>query len=430
MIEKDKEFWDKDMTRVHDKRTWFGALSGSRKIVYILLLLFVIVWCFFLGFTAVSATLPGQDEMHVISAQEYEEEAQINEVVELEGMHVILLIGCDNREKGEVARSDTIMLAFLNNDTGEISLLSIPRDSYVNIAGTSTNTKINHAFSSGGVKLTKATVEQLTGISIDNYALVDFNGFKEVVDAIGGVTINVDTRMYKPSEGIDLYEGEQVLDGADALAFCRYRGYSNGDFGRIEHQQMFLSALADQLLSASTITSIPELVKIAYEYVETDISLSDAINIGKFMLSMDYENIQTYSFEGLCMFLKEYSMWLSYVILSESEVVGILNEIVDGEFDFKPYVIDDNGNGRYSVPSDEEAPPEDGLEELPDIEDPDALIPGVWDPGITDPGLLEEELEGEDTESTDDEPVEEDPVPEGDPGMSESDIWDIPEPQE
>lgn len=435
MKEKDKEFWDKDMTTMHDRRTWFGALSGTRKAAYLFTLLFVVIWCFFIGFTVVCAMQPSGDQLHYITSADYEEEVSINEVAELTGTKVILLVGCDNRDGESVARSDTIMLLFLNNDTGDISLLSIPRDSYVNIAGTSTNTKINHAFYSGGIKLTKATVEQLTGISIDNYAIIDFNGFKEAIDAIGGVEIYVDSRMYKPSEGIDLYEGEQVLNGAQALAYCRYRGYSNADFGRIEHQQNFIKTLAEQMLSSATISSIPDLVKIAYKYVETDMKMTDAIDIGKFMLSMDYDNIQTYHFEGVCMYLKEYSQWLSYVILQEDEVVSILSEIVGGAFDFTPYVIDDNGNGRYSVPSNEEPPVEDGPEETPDVEDPSTIVPPE-DPGIQDPGSeIPEPDPGSDTDPSVTDPNTDpglvDPGVQ-DPGSSgeNSDVWDIPAPTE
>ncbi len=431
MKEKDKEFWDKDMTTMHDKRTWFGALSSTRKVAYGLTLLFVVVWCFFIGFSVVCAMQPSGDDLYYITANDYEEEASINEVAELTGTRVILLIGCDNREAGAVARSDTIMLVFLNNDTGEISLLSIPRDSYVNIAGTSTNTKINHAFSSGGINLTKATVEQLTGISIDNYAIIDFNGFKEAVDAIGGVEIYVDSRMYKPSEGIDLYEGTQVLDGAQALAYCRYRGYVDGDFSRIEHQQNFIKAMAEQILSSATIKTIPNLVKIAYEYVETDMNITDAIDIAKFMLSMDYDNIQTYHFVGECMYLKEYSQWLSYVILQEEEVVSVLTEITGGEFDFTPYVIDDGGNGRYSVPSDTPEPTENTPEETPDVEDPNAMVPPETDPGTQDPGTENPSTEDPNTQDPNVDPGVSDPGV-ADPGSSSGteDVWDIPAPTE
>jgi len=405
-------FWDNDMTTVHDRRSWFGQLSARRRIIYLLLLLFVMCWCFFLGFSVVGAMQPDQEEIFTVSGKDIGEE-EIAEVLELEGMRVIMLVGCDAREGETQSRSDTIMLAFLNMDDKTVSLVSIPRDSYVEIPGTGTKTKINAAFFYGGVSMTRSTLENLLGVTIDNYMLVDFQGFSDVVDALGGVDVDVDQRMYKPSENIDLQPGPQTLDGYGALAYCRYRDYADGDLGRIQHQQNFIRLLMDKLFSSSSVTKIPELVRILFKYVETDLNIKDCIEIGTYALQADMDQLNTYTVPGENKWLMEYSMWLSYQIILESELNSILTEILGDDVPFTTHVVTDNGTGRYSLPSDVEEPSEHADEEQPDVAEPPVIDPLPNEPGNEQPG-------GQTP----------DPGRNDDPGGidDDTDVWDLPEP--
>lgn len=452
-------FWDTDVTTMHDRRSWFGRLSPLRKIVYVLLLLFVVEWAFLLGFSAVGATMPGEDEYFFVSGDDINEE-MIAPTVELEGTKVILLVGCDAREGEDQARSDTIMLAFLDMDDHTVSLLSIPRDTYVQIAGTSTKTKINHAFYYGGVSMTKSTVEQLTGLTIDNYAIIDFKGFAAVVDAIGGVEVDVDQRMYKPSEDIDLQPGVQVLDGYNALAYVRFRDYPDGDLGRVAHQQNFIKLLTDKMFSAETVTKIPELVKIAFNNVETDLTTKECLEMASYAVRSDMNEIKTYTVPGEGKWLMEYSSWLSYQIIIEDEFLEMLNEITGGDLDFTPNITTDGGMGRYSIPEDVEEPGEHADEEQPDIDpellndpnfyndpenwvdpntyqqpvvdpnvpDPNAQTPTVPDPAVPDPNAQTPYVPDP---NVPDPNAQTPTVPDPNAGGIDqnTDVWDLPEPE-
>src|SRR5699024_8211476 len=143
----------------------------------------------------------------------------------------VLIMGVDSsdvRENAETARTDTMMVATLNKDDNSVKLLSIPRDSYVYVPDVGYETKINHAHSFGGPKATIDTVENLLGIPVDYYARINFSAFMDVVDAVDGITVDVPYEFTeqdssdKPDK-VHLYEGEQELDGEEALAFARTR---------------------------------------------------------------------------------------------------------------------------------------------------------------------------------------------------------------
>lgn len=176
-----------------------------------------------------------------------------------------LLVGSDSRqglsekEQSELhtggdtggGRTDSIMVVHIPL-AGKATILSIPRDSYVNIPGYGKN-KINAAFSFGGPQLLQKTVEQATGIHIDHYAEIGFGGFAGIVDAIGGVNICVDQAMNDEYAGINLQPGCQDMDGKTALGFVRSRyALADGDIGRARNQRAFLSAIMKKAASPST----------------------------------------------------------------------------------------------------------------------------------------------------------------------------------
>lgn len=196
-----------------------------------------------------------------------------------EGKLTVLLMGSDRREGEDVSRSDTLMVAFVDLYNKEIRLLSMPRDTYVTIPTTGEQTKLNHAYAYGGVELTKQTLEYNFGIECEYYMDVDFQGFIDVIDALGGVTVNVPRDMYYIEEGIDLKAGVQTLDGDKALQFCRFRGDSRGDLGRIERQQAFLVAVKESLFSAGTLFKIPELSAAVMDNMITDFTGTQLLQI-------------------------------------------------------------------------------------------------------------------------------------------------------
>jgi LCP family protein required for cell wall assembly len=185
------------------------------------------------------------------------------------GAQNILLLGSDSRDPENKAkagqwRTDTIILMHIPASHDHAYLISIPRDLYVHIPQSPTNPqygntreKINAAFAWGGLPLMVQTVEGLTGVRIDHVALVDFGGFKEVTDALGGVDMNIEMTVksiHKPYRVF--HKGMQHLDGAEALDYVRQRKqFPEGDFARMRHQQQFIKAIMDKAASTGTLAN-------------------------------------------------------------------------------------------------------------------------------------------------------------------------------
>ena len=205
----------------------------------------------------------------------------------LSGKKNIVVMGCDIR-KDDVGRSDTLFVVMLDKSKKNAALLSVPRDTRVKIKGHGWD-KINAAFAYGGQKLTRETVQDFLGIKLDNYVLVDFRGFKGLVDAVGGVDIDVEKRMYyyDPYDGfeIDLRPGRQHMDGKTAMQYVRYRD-EEGDIGRIRRQQKFLMALYRHIASKNIIAKIPGVSKQIMSMVKTDLSLKEMVELGNVMRDM------------------------------------------------------------------------------------------------------------------------------------------------
>ena len=172
----------------------------------------------------------------------------------------ILVMGVDARPGEDRSRSDTMMLVSIDPKINKVAVISIPRDTKVKIKGSSN--RIAAANFIGGPELAVTTVEELLEVKIDNYITADFNGFKEIIDTLGGVTITVPERMYKPSEDIDLNPGTQKLNGRQALGLVRYRDYVTGDIQRTAQQQEFIKALAAEVLKPATITKLPSWLNL------------------------------------------------------------------------------------------------------------------------------------------------------------------------
>jgi len=164
-------------------------------------------------------------------------------------------------------RSDTIILVHLPADRKSAQIISIPRDSWVQVptfAGDiNGSAKINAAFSWGGPALAVRTIQDFTGLHIDHVAMIDWNGFKGLTDALGGVRVYIPETFTDDSQNVTWTQGWQKLNGATALQYVRTRhGLANGDFGRIQRQQNFLRTIMDSMLSTSTFTNPIKLAKV------------------------------------------------------------------------------------------------------------------------------------------------------------------------
>ena len=199
----------------------------------------------------------------------------------------VLVLGVDERppdsKEAQVdgTRSDTMMVVRAVAGTGEVRMLSVPRDLLAEVEP-GVEEKINAAYAFGGVEQAKTAVENLTGISVDRYAVVDFAGFESVVDAMGGVEVDVEDEL-PPKYGIK--DGPQTLNGEQALFYARYRGTPTADLGRINRQQRLVAALRGEALSWQTVTRLPGLVRVMNENVQTDLGLWQGISLGKALVS-------------------------------------------------------------------------------------------------------------------------------------------------
>ena len=186
-----------------------------------------------------------------------------------------LVLGSDSRisagdpSQWEVGaqRTDAIMIVQVSGDRKRVSVMSIPRDSWVDVPGHG-QAKINAAYAYGGPSLTIQTVEQLTGIHIDHFVIADFESFKNLTDEIGGVTINLKTPQ--TLAGTEFNAGAQLLDGEQALAYTRERKtLPNGDFDRVNRQQAWMRAIVAQALSNSTLSSPSKLYSFLHAVTGT-----------------------------------------------------------------------------------------------------------------------------------------------------------------
>ena len=230
----------------------------------------------------------------------------------LSGKKNIVVMGCDTR-KDDAGRSDTLFVVMLDKSSKNAALLSVPRDTRVKIKGHGWD-KINAAFAYGGQKLTRETVQEFLGIKLHNYVVVDFQGFKDLVDVIGGVDINVEKRMYyyDPYDGfeIDLRPGVQHLDGKTAMQYVRYRD-EEGDIGRIRRQQKFIMALYRQIASKNIITKMPGVSKQIMSMIKTDLSLKEMVELGKVMHDMlEKEGLKMAMVPGEPEYIDGISYWI------------------------------------------------------------------------------------------------------------------------
>lgn len=196
----------------------------------------------------------------------------------------VLVVGVDQGPDGASeeagARADTLMLARVFPETGEVRLLSVPRDLFIEVSP-GYEDRVNAAYAYGGIRQTVKAVESYTGTNIDHYAVVDFEGFESVVDAMGGVRLDVRAGEYPPEWGLE--EGSQTLSGEQALFYARFRGMSGGDLDRVERQQEIIAALREQALGLDSVSTLPEVARAA-ENVRTDLGFRKSVSLGGVLL--------------------------------------------------------------------------------------------------------------------------------------------------
>lgn len=242
----------------------------------------------------------------------------------------VLLIGSDYRPGDTEYNTDTIILASADLENKRISVLSIPRDTRVYLPEHG-YVKINSVAALAGLPALKQVVADLTGVEIAGYAETNFAGFKDIIDTLGGITIDVEKNMYyetgdKEDGVINLRKGVQRLNGEQALQYARFRHDTWGDISRTARQQKVLKAAADEALQLSTVTKLPTLIPQIMDSVQTDLSVGDIWRFSKVVVTFDSSNMVTQTLPGQFLDLDGVSYWE----VDPDEAKEVVNNLFQG----------------------------------------------------------------------------------------------------
>lgn len=244
----------------------------------------------------------------------------------------ILIVGVDSNGKNadpfKGTRSDTMILVNLDPAGHSINAISIPRDSKVYLANDFGVQKINAAHALGGIDLTIKTVEDTLGIKVNKYVVVNNDGVKKLVDALGGVPVYIEKDMYYNDYSGDLHinlsKGLHVLNGEQVEGYLRFRKDGLGDIGRTSRQQWFVKAVLEKLQSPSVIPKIPEVLNIASTYVKTNLSLYEMSHIAAALRNINMSDVEFATLPGA----PSKKGYISYWILDPEKTQEVIDRMV------------------------------------------------------------------------------------------------------
>ncbi|MBU5483550.1 LCP family protein [Clostridium sp. MSJ-11] len=302
--------------------------KGGKKLVILLTILFVIAFASsFLYFYLLSFSNNSKigDGVANVERKETSNDEPVN----------ILVMGVDYGgpyNKNEPKRTDTMILVSYNPKDKKLNMISIPRDTRVRINGKVQ--KINAAHAIGGPKYSVDSVESLLGIDVHYYAKLDYEGFRKIIDSIGGIEMKIEQDMYYDDDTQDLHirfkKGEVVhLDGKKAEEFFRWRqnndgtGLAEGDLGRIKNQHLFISKVIDKFKSPAIITKIPSIMSTLPKYVETNMKPDEIIKYGYSFLRVDQEDMDISTLKGEAKYVGN----VSYFLYDEKANKDLVNSL-------------------------------------------------------------------------------------------------------
>ncbi|MDO7906183.1 LCP family protein [Paenibacillus sp. JX-17] len=236
-----------------------------------------------------------------------EQKAQAEPIVYQDKPFSVLLLGTDERPEDKTrGRSDTVIYAVVRPKESRVLLVSVPRDTYVQIVGrdqdkdgVDDHDKLAHAYAFGGVDMSIDTVEKFLGGKVNNYATINFEAIKDAVDALGGVKLPIEKDIVADNPihiQFTIKGGKPIYDGQDALYYVRYR--EDSDFNRTKRQQIFMNAVADEVLSLNGITKIPDLLDIMGQNFKTDMQPSFILDLAKQVMMQTSPQISSFTVMG------------------------------------------------------------------------------------------------------------------------------------
>ncbi|WP_073998396.1 LCP family protein [Anaerococcus urinomassiliensis] len=229
-----------------------------------------------------------------------------------EGQYLILLVGVDkngNDDNTDFTRTDTIMLVSADTKTGNMELLSIPRDSRVKIRDKFD--KVNHAHAFGGIELTMQTLRQFLGLDIDYYVQVNYQALINIVDALGGVDYDVPEGINIHKGKVKIHPGPNHLDGNEVMWYLRTRNiYNNGDIGRVNTQQAFVKAMVDEMVKKSKDMNLMTFISNYIKYVKTNLPMSAMLDLAGHINSFSSDKMSTHTVPGMEQTINGTSYWI------------------------------------------------------------------------------------------------------------------------
>jgi polyisoprenyl-teichoic acid--peptidoglycan teichoic acid transferase len=328
IIEKRGEFIVTNQSRRYykQKRNKRKRTLIKRLLLFLFLIFFVVGgYGAYLLYTTFKAANASYEELAREKSKYREKAVEIRK----EPFSVLIMGIEDYASDGQGGRSDTLMLLTFNPKDETMKLLSIPRDTRVEIPGKTRKDKINHAFAFGGKEMAIETVEDFLEIPIDFYATINFKGFVDIIDILGGVTVDVpfDFSDYKNGDWNKKYyfkKGKMTLNGDKALTYARMRKKDPlGDIGRNERQKQILKAVIDKLNSPSSILKIDDITKEIGKNVETNFTVSELLALQQKYSDFDSSQIDTLNIEGE----GKYINGISYFIPDEESLEQVKDEL-------------------------------------------------------------------------------------------------------
>ncbi|HHY74242.1 MAG TPA: LytR family transcriptional regulator [Bacillus bacterium] len=285
---------------------------NKRKIWFIATIAIVLLFVGGYGFAIYRTINKTVESIHEPMQREKSEKRQEKVTLDKKEPFSVLLLGVDERA-GDKGRSDTIIVMTINPNLDSIKMLSIPRDTRTEIIGLHKLDKINHAYAFGDIKMAIATVEDFLDIPIDYYVKINMEGFKEMVDAVGGVTVNNSMKFVQDGHTFD--KGTIKLTGEAALSYVQMRKEDpKGDFGRQERQQQIIKSIFKKGASITSLTKYEAIFDAIGDNVKTNLKLSELITIQK-----DYndviQNVEQLQLHGKGQIIDG----IYYLIISEQE---------------------------------------------------------------------------------------------------------------
>lgn len=253
-----------------------------------------------------------------------------------ERIHVLILgVDAEQPMDGSArvpSRSDTIFLATLDPVTSEANVVFIPRDTWAVIPGRPEPEKIGHAFAHGGAKLAIDSVSLLLNIPVHYYIRVDFPGFAQIIDTIGGVPMDVESDMYyvDPTQDlvIDIPAGNHHMDGETALHYVRFRNGS--DIERIDRQKNFLRVVLGELFRVDNVLQLPELARQVSDYVDTNMSPTRMVSFVRSAMSLSGDDVPMAMVPGDASYHQRISYWFPRAdetrIMVDTLIRGLVRE--------------------------------------------------------------------------------------------------------